>query len=335
MTVTYPHMRQGLEITLADLTYSAANEALSVESGADIMVANDRSAIDIGSRQVVATDEGIAALASWVGFPQKFFDRLGDDLSIPLLNAMLERKHDRGVVRLGSRTGVISVMAPGQVQFSPSLIVEVASKVLTPQAKVVEVVDTKSLFALDVVTAEPGRLGDPQVGDIASAGVRFSLNRGQNLSPVVSPYYYRYWCTNGASRRIEATKIDARGQTVEEVMAELESMARLAFSMVEHDIAALYALREERVASPERTLNRMAIEHGLSDRLRQRISDSLPALVEDMGNVSMFELINAVTHMANHPSVRTRGAREALESFGSVRIAHHIERCAACASRLN
>jgi hypothetical protein len=328
-------MRDASVTTLADLTYATVGEALSVDSGADISVSPDMTSISIGTREVVATDDGITALASWVDFPQAFFNRLGNDLSIPLLNTMLDRKHERGVVRIGERTGILSVMAPGQVQFSPAMVVEAASRVLSPGARVIESVHTNSLYALDVVTAEPGNLGDPQIGDITSAGLRFSLNLAQNLSPKVSPYYYRLWCTNGASRLVEATKIDARGQTVDEVMAELEAKARIAFSLVEHEIEAFYALREEHVEHPERTLNRMALEHGLSDRLRQRVVDSLPALVEDMGNVSMFELINAVTHMANHPSVRTRGARESLESFGSVRIAQHIERCTACASKLN
>lgn len=336
MTVTYPHLRPESATTLADLAerHLPSNEAVTIDSGTEVTVSRDMSEIGIGSRTVPCTEDGLNALASWVKFPQSFFDRLDSDLKPVWLNEMLHRSHSRGVVRLGEHTGVLSVMAPNQLPIDPSLIIGVASRVLSPEAQVVESSMTASAFVLDVVTTDI-QLGDPQVGDISHGGLRYALNLGQNLAPVVSPYYHRLWCTNGASRKVEMAKIDARGLDSTDLLVELEAKSRLAYDMVAHEVEAMYALREVKVQNPERTLNRMAAEHGLSDRLRIRALSALPSMVDDMNDVSMFELINAVSHLANSPEVRTRGARESLESFGSTVIAQHIERCTSCQSRLN
>jgi|JI10StandDraft_1071094.scaffolds.fasta_scaffold08724_5 hypothetical protein len=340
MTVTYPHLREASTTTLGDLAerHLPSNEALSIDSGSEVTVSHDLSEIAIvttgTTRTVPCTEDGLNALAQWTSFPQSFFDRIDTDLKADWLNELLHRKQTRGVVRLGERTGIISVMAPNQLPIDPSLIIGVATEVLGRDALVVESSMTASSFDLDVVTVTTD-LGDPQVGDITRGGLRYSLNLGQNLAPKVSPYHYRLWCTNGASRFVEMAKIDARGLDSVDLLAELEAKSRLAYEMVTREVDAMYALRSEKVSNPERTLNRMAAEHGLSDRLRIHAITALPSMVDDVNDVSMFDLINAVSHLANSPKVRTRGARLSLESFGATVIAQHIERCASCQSRLN
>lgn len=336
--ITYPHLRETSQLTLASLArkHDKAIEALSIDSGEQITVAPGLDTVMVKNREIELNDASVAALATYVDFPKGFFDRLDPDLKASWMNELLHRKRGLGVVRVGKRSGLISVLSPNQVPIEAHHIITVASKILGPDATVIELENTPTSFGLDVVTSNPRQnLGDKKIGDITKAGVRFGLNQRQNLAPTVNPYYFRLWCTNGASSINEGTKIDARGATVEEVIGELEIKARLAFAAVETEVAAMYELRNDKVASPERTLSRMAREHGLSDRLRLRAIDALPSMVEDMSNVSMFEIINAVTHLANDASVRTRGARLDLETFGASVIAHHIERCTACAARLN
>jgi hypothetical protein len=129
-------------------------------------------------------------------------------------------------------------------------------------------------------------------------------------------------------------KIDARGNSVEEVLLELEAAAERAMSRVERDLEHFYAMREERVANPERAIARMAAEHGLSDRLRISLVDSLPSIVGESGEVTMFDLVNLATNLANDPSLPNWGTRRNLQRFGGQTVTTHVERCNTCSSKL-
>jgi hypothetical protein len=151
----------------------------------------------------------------------------------------------------------------------------------------------------------------------------------------VEKYTYRLFCTNGMSMPDATLKIDARGETVEDVINQLEEMAQRAFGEVEGDIAAFYDLRNVAVDNPEREIRRIVREAKLPDRtLREMIdrveSDDLP------DDPSMFDIINVVTNMANNPLIRNKtGARRALETVGGNIVVDHAARCGHCRSRLN
>jgi hypothetical protein len=337
MTITYPHVRPAPDIKLSDLQerFGGEVESLSFDTGGDLVIAPGVDKLRVKRRDVQLSEDGLNQMAGWVNFPKGFLDRLDPDLQSSWMNTLLQRSHKSGYIRAGKRSGVLGILGSNQIPIDPSVLIDVAAKVVGKDAPVVDVISTNAAFHLDVITAKRD-LGDPQVGDISRVGLRLGLNVAQNLAPTVAPYCYRFTCTNGASRRIEGVKIEARGSTLEEVMKELEANARIAFAAAERDVAAMYDLRNVIVPNPDRVLNRMAQEHRLSNTLRLRAIDSLPSMVEDMGHVSMFEIINAVTHLANDPKIaRRRGARESLESFGALAIAEHVERCHACAAMLN
>lgn len=341
--IEYPHLRETPTTTLADLSERVSQNITShrVENGESIRISEDRSTIQVNDIETPMNEMALATLATWVDFPKQFLDRLDTDLQRDWMNEMLRRKRDTGVVRIGQQSGITAVLKPNQVPFEVGHIVDVAARVLGDGGAVVDYNMSPTEFYLDATVPlniggrNPQNLGDPQVGDITKAGLRFAQNVAQNLAPTVQPYSYRLWCTNGASSVHEGLKIDARGQTVEEVIAELEAKARLAFGLVEADVTAMYDLRNQIVENPEREINRIAREQRLPDRSRLRLIDSLPGLVQDPGRVTMFEIINAATHMANDPSVRTRGGRVALENFAGAVITDHATRCAACRSKLN
>ncbi len=112
--------------------------------------------------------------------------------------------------------------------------------------------------------------------------------------------------------------------------------AQRAFAQVEEDISHFYELRDQPVSNPERTLARVAREQKLSERLRIRSIDTLAsAVTEEDGELSMFDVINHVTNLANAEGVK-RGVRLELERFGGSALrSAHDERCRICASRLN
>lgn len=337
--INYPHLRETPRGTLRSLAegFEPPRETLRVESGSAIVFADDMEALRINDIEVPCTEDAVKLVAGWANVPKAFLDRQGPRVQETILNMVLAENHQAALIRLGQRDGILSVLSPDQIPFSPNMIVDVASSVLGEDAPLVSSKYDTSEFYLDVV-ATPGvmgDLGDPRVGDITKGGLRFHMDIARNLAPTVNPYYYRLWCTNGCSSIHEDTKIDARGLSIDEVMADLEVKARLAFGAVEAEVAAMYELRNQVVDNPERTINRMARDYDISDRMRTRLVDSIPALVDMVGEVTMFDLVQTATHMANAPGVNTRGQRLALENFGGAVISSHVERCVACASKLN
>ena len=337
--IEYPHLREVYGGTLRDLAegFDPDQTTVPLESGDSVRIDPNGDSIMIGEHEVPYTDEALEVVLQWVDLPKSLMKKVSPELYRRWINEALSEHRKPGQARIGERNGLISVLDPRQIPFDPAMIVDVASRVLGENAPISDVERTASAFNLDVVTT-PDQfhdLGDPRIGDISKAGLRFGMNTRQNLAPVVQPYYFRLWCTNGCSSRHDEIKLDARGGTMESIMVELESNARLAFSMVEREVAAMYELRNEPVTNPERTINRMARDNGLSARTRERLMESLPAIVDDANSMTMFDLVQAATHLANSPEITTRGARTDLENLGGSIVTDHVERCQSCHNRLS
>lgn len=330
-------LRPAPDLTLTDLMDRLDTGATAVSVATrEIAIDPLQNSIRVGTREIPADMDSLEALGAWVDFPAPFLKRLDPDLRGDWLNTLLQRANSQAVVKLTDH-GILTVHEPNAVSIEPRRIVEVASRVVAPEADVIEYGISPSQFDLDVASPE-GLMdrGDPRVGDITRGGVRFFQNLRQNLAPSVQPYMYRLICTNGMEVPNAGLKIDARGQSVDEVIAALEVAAQRAFAQVEQDIAHFYELREQPVQNPDRTLARVARERGLSDRLRIRALDTLSSIEEEGRQVTMFDIINHVTNMANDPTVRRRGVRLELERFGGGAVqSAHDERCRVCSSRLN
>lgn len=284
---------------------------------------------------VPATLEGLKALGEWVEVPGKFLERIDPDLQQHILMTLFGR--GAGVARVfWTDEGLTEVHNPNAKFIEPFQLVNVAANVIDPTALVLEHRSTKDEFRLDVIAPEGfdrGIGGDPQVGDITRGGIRIGHDRKHNLAPWVRELTYRLICTNGMEIEDKTLTLDARGQSVEEVLAELEHMAERAFSRVERTIASFYELREQPVVNPEREILRLSEEAGFPDRTTVALAERVPALGE---TVTMFDLVNLITNQANDPSLRNKhGARRKLECAGGKIVSEHVERCSHCRARLS
>lgn len=284
------------------------------------------------------TNDGISALGNWLEVPSKFLMRLESDMQENLLTHLLTRHPATGNL-VYNEDGLKVVRDPNAKFIDPRRVVEKVINVLDPTAPVIDWRSGTDEFALDAIVPEGfdrGVGGDPSVGDITRGGVRVGMDIKHGLSPWVQPYLYRLICTNGMETTDAGLKVDARGASVEEVLAEFEAAADRAFRRVEEDMASFYRLREERVNNPERTLIRMAEERGLPARTVVTLAERVPSITDDDGTTTMFELVNLVTNAANDPRIRNRfGARRTLEQTGGSVVTEHSDRCGHCASLLN
>lgn len=282
---------------------------------------------------IPVSGDGLESIAGWVGAPWKFVKGLDPDLAEYLLNNLATRN---GVTQVAVRyndEGVQSMHDPHLAPISPMRYVEIAQRTISEDAPVDRLIATNREFLMDVVVPEAfdrGIGGDRAVGDITRGGLRFTQKRDKNMAPQVSPYLYRLVCTNGMELAESLGTVDSRGRSYNDVLAELEELAELGMSRLDHYIEQFYALRERAVANPERWLRRFGAERGLSNRIVERLTSAAPGLGD---NPSEFDLVNMVTNLANDPAISNNVVRS-LQQAGATVVAEHSARCDHCQSRL-
>lgn len=303
----------------------------------------DSAIIQLGdSVELPATSDGMEQLATFIDFPRAFLNRLDPDLRASWMTELLRRQTSNVTVR-HTDGGVHEVYKPGQVRLEPAQILDKAMAVMTPQAEVAEWSISSDELAINVMVPENfdrGIGGDPQVDDITRGGLRLYQNRKLNHAPQVNTFLYRLICTNGMVVPETGLTIDARGQSVEQVLAELEMAAQRAFSQVEEQIEHFYSMREQRIEGDvTQAVIRVAQERGLPDRTAMALSRRVPELMdpEFLGHApSMFDITNLITNQANHPDLRRRpGPRRVLEQAGGALVRQVQDRCNTCHQSLN
>lgn len=295
---------------------------------------------------VKMTGMGLGAFSDFLHIPAPFMKRVGKEVGHTLQQTMLESLLDvaggSGVRVVYTEDGIQSVTEVGRRLIDPIEIVNIAENTLgTSDAQITRLVNLPSEFSFDVAVPENfdrGIGGDRpsqgnEIGDVTAGGLSFYYNRKLNHTPEIASYSYRLVCTNGMVTEDRGLRVEGRGKTVEEVLADINAMAERAFSRVERQISHFYALRQERVANPEQWLIRVAEEQRIPDRslnqlIRTVASDEVP------DDASVFDMTNLVTNLANDPNLR-EGGRRTLELAGGAVIEDEASRCAHCQSKLN
>lgn len=312
----------------------------------------DEPTIKLGNRELPATEGTKQAFGDLLDVPKAFLKRLDKSVPSKVTNDMLDALFtgyggSQGLTfHLANQGegGVMGIYTPGKEPLDPTRLVEVAGRVLGDTASPVErLVNTRSEFSLDVRVPETSKVGvggdfktkrdGTKVGDITAGGIRLGVNLKQNLAPWVEPWTYRLWCTNGMGHTDTGLRIDARGQSWEETLAEFEQVAERAFSRVEEQIEHFYNLREQRVKNPERALRAIAREQGLPARSVNAMMDLIPTEVPE--NATMFDVVNLVTNFANSPSVINDGGRLLLERAGGNVVSEEARRCNRCNQKVH
>lgn len=288
----------------------------------------------------VLDDRTVEALGVFLQVPLPFLKRQDPEMQDLIVQSLLDhRGTDQAMIEYTDHS-LQALRDPAQERVDPRGVIDIAANVLGDDALVVDAFRSPTEYRFDVLVwdrhDDPGRVGKPHVNDITRAGLSFGQNTRSNLTPFVHPYMMRLVCTNGMTvRDAPEFKLDGRGKSVEEVMADLEVKAEAAFSEVERQITALDDMRNQSVGDLGQAILRMGREEHLSDRLITSAIATAPVLVEDPEDASLFDLVNVLTNLANHPDLEKRvGARQALEAAGGSLVSSHAARCPRCFSAL-
>lgn len=348
------YLRQASDLTIGTLADTLDSERAKVKRiSADTVDVEfhmnaDTPAIKIGEKEVPADAATLNTLGDYMGIPKSFHDRLrrtADAKTLDSLYSQVFRAQGGGIMSFhvadkgkGSLTGIFN---PKQEPLDLARMARMAGEALGTQESPVErLVNTPADFAFDVRVPEafdrgiggdkPTGRGKNKVGDITAAGVRAGVDLKHGLAPYVEPWFYRLFCTNGCGTVEPGLRIDARGQTMDEIFAELSIRYAEAFRLADERIAHYYDLRNQRVDNPERAVRAIARERDIPDRSVNRMLDRIPTEPDFESDVTMFDVVNLITNEANNPAVTRDGGRLILERVGGAVVTDHASRCSHC-----
>lgn len=333
-TQTLPDVREALEKTEVGEVLSALSSEIVPR------LTEDDPVFVIKGREIPATDRGVLALGQRLHIPTNWFDDVDADIQQYLIVKLLERNPVVHSVKVSDNDGILDIWAQSANQVDPRRMVDIAAKVIDPDAPVIEWWNQPGQqFLLDVMTpfgADFGWGGDGT--DLTAAALRFCQNRRtseQFHAPEVSLLMWRQVCTNGYEDWDEEAKVDARGSTLEEVMGELNELAEVLFGRAEQRIKAFYEMRANIIANPSQRIMREAQERGIPDRVAAAMIKEIPSYLEEGDDFSEFHLVNMITNQANNPKMRRSGPRRRLQQAGGALIGEHVARCTHCQSKLS
>lgn len=290
---------------------------------------------ELGDREVLASDSGVALLADFIGVPSRFLEKVTKHEQQLILHERLQRTPGEAVI-VYTDNGIVDIHKPTAKVLDPFDILELAADAIAgvEDTLVLDFAVTAEEFRLDVIPSSDADYtgGDLAVGDLTRGGLRFHQNRKAGLAPSVQHLLYRLLCTNGMEVPDLGFKISARGNDVDQIMMDLRTMAERAMSRVEDKIKAFYELRNQEVTGEySQTMLRAGREVGLSQRMVDDLVAMEPAERPTDRKPTMFDLVNTVTNLANKPEYYDNvSARHKLQRGGGTLARIEHERCPNC-----
>jgi hypothetical protein len=148
--------------------------------------------IAFGNVEVPATPDGIEALGRHVKVPATFLfpaDRAYDAEEAEFVLSRRLSRLGNAVAIHHTPAGIQGIYRPGQTPINPRRVVEVAMRVMDPQSPLIEYRSNADEMFFDVtIPLDTVTTGDPAVGDLTAAGLRFTQNRARNLTPDVEEF---------------------------------------------------------------------------------------------------------------------------------------------------
>lgn len=278
--------------------------------------------------ELTLDDGGMTALAKRLRAPISFLERLPESMTDDILNYFIGQYEDAEVV-LAHEDSVLTAVYDGKIdtirydQYADSIM-----NVVDPDAPVSSLIVHDGGMTVDVLTEEQVEV---RVGDVTKAGVRFFGHIAPAVEqPYASTFLNRLICDNGMV--IEETDgfVAIRGNTIEDILAEMELAAARVLSGNDHRLQQWADLTDVDVENPEQMIHRLATEHGINASVESRILDRVPELE---GN-TLYDVINLMTSMHNQEGISV-GQVERLQLLaGSTIVTGGSHRCPSCKHRL-
>lgn len=170
-----------------------------------------------------------------------------------------------------------------------------------------------------------------KVGDLSAGGVRVIIQPGKpERAPVVEEAWWRCFCTNQMTRRVSGSQVNLRGRTVDEILIEMENVARVIFEgLGESGRAILHSAQTPVPGATSDFIRQVARERGINAATVLRLQDQAAAL---RANPSVYDVTQIITALANEESlpVVTRRNLQAIGGDLTINVDRMVHRCTKC-----
>lgn len=284
----------------------------------------------LGDLPVPLDEHGVDQLLNFYQIPLAFFHRLTREEQDFILNSRIDYAEGEITLNYTGR-GIVEALKPTQPRLHPMNFIEAALDLVNGSAQVPEHWSTTADLRLDILN--PLATAPAPDGGLLTAGVRFGQNRKANLAPWAAPIVQH---SSGAVFQIPdpALKIEARRKPVEVIASLLAADGKRAMARSENDLATIYDLRNQSIASNRITiLNRIGEEQNIPARPLAEVTTRL-ARIE---HPTMYDLSLAIATSANSDALvgeSGRSMRTRLQGISGRLVAEHAQRCGNCHARV-
>lgn len=307
----------------------------------EIGVDQDASRIVLATGEEFRLDEQAErSLAQYLGVSKTYLAKCPPDLKSHNLNYWLSRRGNAAAVIEATDDHWVTIHKPGLMILPLARVADVITATMEPSYEVVQLIRNDTMFHVDVITphhveVEPDdRIEDRRregrsVGDITHGGVRILSNPTEVEAPRVTTYLHRLWCTNGSTSPESEGTIRLKGNTVDDVMLEMEAACRRVMGDLDDKLAAYARLaRTWPPGTPTGFAYQLGREYGLPQRLMDRIMERVSVLPD---GASLYDIQQVFTELANgsvNYRLMTRLQRLAGDlAFDTEHVTH---RCGTC-----
>jgi hypothetical protein len=275
----------------------------------DIDVDADASRIRLTNGEDFHLDEQAErSLAQYLGVSKAYLAKCPPELKAHNLNYWLRRRENAAAVIEVVGDHWVTVHKPGLLILPLARVADIVTATMDPSYEVVQLLRTDTKFHVDIITdhhvevapddrIEDRRRGQRAVGDITHGGVRILANPSEVEAPQVLTYLHRLWCTNGSTSPEDQGTIRLKGNTVEDILVEMEGACRRVMGDLDAKLASYAALATAYPpGSPTRFAYQLGREYGLPQRLMDRIMERVSVLPED---ATLYDIQQVFTELAN------------------------------------
>jgi hypothetical protein len=170
-----------------------------------------------------------------------------------------------------------------------------------------------------------------KVGDLSAGGIRIIIQPGKpERAPIVEEMWWRLVCLNGLTRRLAGSQINLRGRTVDEILDEMENVARTVFEGLDESARAIRHSANTPIPGAVSDFIRVVSrERGINPATILRLQERAASLHD---SPSVYDVTQVITQMATQEGlpVLTRRNLQAIGGDLTVDTERMIHRCAQC-----
>lgn len=289
-----------------------------------------------------------------------YMSKCPSELKAYNFNYWLKRSPEVQAMLMVGPKGIETMYDPDDTIVTVPEIAGVISRVFSPEDQITTLYSDPDKFHVDIqvgtnIQVDGNGLGDrptpegllirpgeeikpeeaPRVFDITHGGVRIISHPSKAKAPTIERYFNRLICTNGVTMPVPDRRVTLRGNTVQEVLAEIESIAEQLMADMPRALQSYADLAQMEVpGNPLAYIRQIGKEMGIPERIIGKALDYAGAANFGRAEVPVtsYDVLQIFTSLANNDSVRYETGRK-LQHLGGVLVHRGEEmnhRCAAC-----